>query len=449
MKATSGPFIAQTQTTQAQIIDSVMGSGKTSAIIDTINNAKHPIMIIVERQSEVDRLADACPNLVSLSEVSQETGQNRLTALEGQVQQGQSIVSTHQLMKRWSDNFLWWAKQQEYELIIDETLSGVLTPVKVKSADLNQFLTLGHIQRQPNSEFNKVTIGKPLLSKYQPLEDTVNNKDCYLFNMSSDETLDPKHYLIEAPRAEMFTVFKKITVLTYLFEGSLLRNYFDLHEIKYKKLSIVDGGIGNYVNANGSAFRHNITIYNGKHNHFHIKRNSKREGLSSSWSELPANQKATRKAIRNVVNAWKPVGCTPEYFAYTFHKAYQPQVHPPQVGRKQLNEYYSDSHKRLTMTDAEKRLVTTLPQTMRGTNEFSHKRFMMYLPNTFMNPIVQRFLKEHDLEVKEDTYALSQMIQWLWRGCIRNDEPMHVYVPSRRMRHLLMAWLDYQPDEMF
>ena len=78
-----------------------------------------------------------------------------------------------------------------------------------------------------------------------------------------------------------------------------------------------------------------------------------------------------------------------------------------------------------------------------------YKRFMAYLPNTFMNPIIAHFLREYDLEVNEETYALSQMIQWLWRGCIRNGEPMHVFVPSRRMRRLLMEWLGYRPEDIF
>ena len=59
--------------TKTRVMDSVMGSGKTTRIIDQIN--KHPerhFIIIVERQTEVDRLAAACPNLISLSEVSEE-----------------------------------------------------------------------------------------------------------------------------------------------------------------------------------------------------------------------------------------------------------------------------------------------------------------------------------------------------------------------------------------
>ena len=34
------------------------------------------------------------------------------------------------------------------------------------------------------------------------------------------------------------------------------------------------------------------------------------------------------------------------------------------------------------------------------------------------------------------------MIQFLFRGCIRDDKPMELYIPSSRMRNLLIGWLN-------
>ena len=409
-----------TENINTRVVDAVMGSGKTNAIIEYINQATHPTIIIVERQSEVDRLSSACPNLVSLSDVSDETGISRAQALEDCTDTGLSIVSTHQLMRRWSNRFLLSVERFRYELIIDETLSGVLTQVGVKTSDLNQYLDSGHIQQLPSNEFKKVSLEKPLHSKYNSLESTINNKDCYLFDMYSDESDESKYALIEAPRSEMFEVFTKITVLTYLFEGSLLRSYFDLHNINYDKFSIVDGVIDYYSARNGSAYKELIVIYQGKHNRFHCKRGHSREGLSKTWSEKSPNQSKTAKALRNVFNSWSSLGCTSESFAYTFHKDYQERVHTSYVGSSKSNRQYHNINERKSMSNTDKRKVTFLPQTIRGTNDFSHKQFMAYLPNTFMNPVIQNFLREHDLVVNEETFALSQMIQWLWRGCIRN-----------------------------
>ena len=40
-----------------------------------------------------------------------------------------------------------------------------------------------------------------------------------------------------------------------------------------------------------------------------------------------------------------------------------------------------------------------------------------------------------------NTYALSEMIQWIWRTQIRNGEPVCVYMPSKKMRVIVERWL--------
>ena len=46
------------------------------------------------------------------------------------------------------------------------------------------------------------------------------------------------------------------------------------------------------------------------------------------------------------------------------------------------------------------------------------------------------------VEVREDMYALSEMIQWVWRSAIRDGKDIWIYIPSRRMRELFQNWLD-------
>jgi hypothetical protein len=44
--------------------------------------------------------------------------------------------------------------------------------------------------------------------------------------------------------------------------------------------------------------------------------------------------------------------------------------------------------------------------------------------------------------VDGDMYALSSLIQWVWRSAIRDGKPIILYVPSSRMRGLLIKWLN-------
>ena len=46
------------------------------------------------------------------------------------------------------------------------------------------------------------------------------------------------------------------------------------------------------------------------------------------------------------------------------------------------------------------------------------------------------------VSVDEDTWALSELIQWVFRSAIRENKEINVYIPSERMRNLLVEWLN-------
>ena len=51
-------------------------------------------------------------------------------------------------------------------------------------------------------------------------------------------------------------------------------------------------------------------------------------------------------------------------------------------------------------------------------------------------------------EINKDFYALSILLQWIWRSRIRNinddfeQRKIDLYLPSSRMKRLLLEWLD-------
>ena len=47
----------------------------------------------------------------------------------------------------------------------------------------------------------------------------------------------------------------------------------------------------------------------------------------------------------------------------------------------------------------------------------------------------------------EDLFALSEMLQFIWRSAIREGKDIHLYIPSSRMRGLLETWLDKMHGE--
>ena len=78
----------------------------------------------------------------------------------------------------------------------------------------------------------------------------------------------------------------------------------------------------------------------------------------------------------------------------------------------------------------------------RATNAYKDRTCLVYIANLFMNVNEKSFYQKHGIEVDEDMYALSIMVQWIWRSAIREGHEINIYIPSRRMRTLLIDWME-------
>ena len=82
-----------------------------------------------------------------------------------------------------------------------------------------------------------------------------------------------------------------------------------------------------------------------------------------------------------------------------------------------------------------------LPFNTKATNKYKEKTVLSYCVNIFMNVGQKLYYQSRGIEVDEDAYALSIMVQWVWRSAIRDGEEVYIYIPSRRMRELLQNWI--------
>ena len=44
--------------------------------------------------------------------------------------------------------------------------------------------------------------------------------------------------------------------------------------------------------------------------------------------------------------------------------------------------------------------------------------------------------------IDDDVFALSELVQWCWRGQVRSSLPMTICIGSKRMYELFMNWLN-------
>ena len=86
------------------------------------------------------------------------------------------------------------------------------------------------------------------------------------------------------------------------------------------------------------------------------------------------------------------------------------------------------------------------PINMRATNDYKNTCAVAYLANRYMKPTLKHFFERQGLLVDEDSYALGELIQFIYRSAIRDGKPITVYIPSKRMRTLLENWINKKDD---
>ncbi len=58
-----------------------------------------------------------------------------------------------------------------------------------------------------------------------------------------------------------------------------------------------------------------------------------------------------------------------------------------------------------------------------------------------MDPFYKHFFGKKGIKLDINQYALSEMLQWIFRSAIRNNQEITIYIPSERMRNLLFDYL--------
>ena len=78
----------------------------------------------------------------------------------------------------------------------------------------------------------------------------------------------------------------------------------------------------------------------------------------------------------------------------------------------------------------------------RSTNKYADTYNLAYCVNVYLHPGITQFFLQRGISINEDLYGLSEMIQWIWRSRIRKGESINIYIPSMRMRNLLIDWMN-------
>ena len=402
-----------------------MGSGKTSWSIQHINESPFEnVLYITPFLNEVERIIE---NTNRDFKQPSYKGGTKLQNLNELLACQYDIASTHELFKKLTDESREYIQNGHYTLILDEVLSAIDPYDDIKKDDMKLLQDSGCITIDED--------GFVIWNQDKADYDTQYNRIKILAENKSLLYVNQKLLLWRYP-PEIFTLFDNVYILTYLFDASILKNYFDLYHIQYMKKSIVHENdkyiLSDFYIPDTKKYSPLIDIYNGKLN---INFEQKQNGLSSTWFKIKSKTsvKTIQQLKNNLRNYFRNIlEAKSDTIMWTSFKDYQSKLR----GKGYSKEFKTEQLKEIDNA------YGFLACNARATNKYAECYNLAYCVNIYLHPAISQFFYQKGIKVDEDLYGLSEMIQWIWRSRIRNGEKINIYIPSIRMRTLLKSWLD-------
>ena len=400
------------------VIDSMCGTGKSTKMFELMRakskeNSELRFLYITPFLTEIDeRVPKELPELDFYT--PENKGRGKIGDLKMLIFEGKNIASTHALFSNLTTHMVDMLIEKQYVLVIDEALSCVgLLDKSLVPSDTRDLLKSGMVLINPESR-NQLAWNEAEYPAHDGRYSFVRN----LCNLGVVYCYADTFLMFEYP-PKLLKDLKEVWVLTYLFQGSDMRCWLDLNNIPYviednNKLGLLSEDI---LKQN---IRQNLTIIENRATNSKMQRNTT---LSKGWFE---------KAKSEEINKYKAMlrSCV------VTNKAKAGEV---------FWTTYKDHQKRMQGTGYTKGvsedMPAFLPMNIRATNDYRNYTLCMYAVNIFKNPVEVNYLQSNGITVDSDMFALSEMIQFIWRGAIRQGKPMKVLILSERMRNLLIKWL--------
>lgn len=399
-----------------------MGSGKSESSITFMNsNLNRRYIYITPYLDEAERIKVGCPNL-NFVEPSDKIDKFNYSKTEHSmylIEQGRNITSTHAMFRLYTKEMCNAIKDKHYTLIIDESVD-VFTETEFFVGDVEVLCEGGYVTYDSKNSVYHYT-GKPYDGKL------MSN----VFKMLKSNDLIPvkKCLYYWALPVDVISSFEDIYILTYMFKYQDLYYYFKIHDVPFKYIGVqkTDDGRYHFTEEIGilPPYVGNISkLLTIMDNENLNKIGEIKSALSVSWFRRNENNSVAqlKNNIYNFMHNYNQ-GLSSEYKMWSTFKENRHSTR---------GKGYSSGY-------------TVFNQ--KATNTLRHKNILAYNVNLYAKPEKIKYFEKYGLAFDQDGYALSTMVQWIWRSAIRDGKEITVYLPSKRMRDLLTGWLEGLQDQ--
>jgi len=390
------------------VVDARMGRGKSSAAIRFMNHNKGSkrFLYVTPYLDEVGRICERCD-----FDQPDSDHMSKSTELKLHLRAGRNVAATHSLFYLMDEEAIELVREGGYSLIIDESIK-VIERLNISDRDFELMIAQlasvdedGHI-RWKDREYT----GR--FYDYKEMADTGS-----LFRLDSA--------LMNILNPDLLRAFDEVFMLTYLFDGQYQKAYLDFFDFEYRVVGVEKDGAGFCFSDKPDApppvdYSKLIAIVDDKKLNA-VGNNT--YALSKGWYDKRGYSDPGIRALRNGLKKFfQTIGeGGADARMWTCFKSDVSKLVDSKTGRFRKN---------FVQTNA------------RATNRYKNRTDVAYMVNRFVDPNIMKFFRAQNVSIDPEAFALSEMLQWIWRSAIRDDKPIALYVPSSRMRALLTGWIE-------
>ena len=402
--------------TTITIKDYPCGSGKTSGMIKNFNeNEKY--LVILPELSEVDRVILETKHV---DFVEPTTDDNPLGTKSESLREllllGSNIATTHAMFERLvplaQEGLL-----NEYCIFIDEVpevVKAMASKSKVSIQDI--YIDGGYIEVE---DTGLVCPTDKWRQSKNEVSDTLDDKILRSAETGCLYLLREKFFIWALPSILLFAS-KSLTIMTYKAEGSMLVHYL-------KRLSapfIIDKDTSKEQDfrekAQALITLEKIPAIYGKKNKLNLSHSGQSNGIRNI------------SYYKTIVNSLKNL---------RGRKLSDIELSDILLTCMKSAWIKEDGKAGVFAKNSKMFGVNWISNKTRGTNKYANCSHLIYLYDQHINPAIGQWLNNSSKSLN-DAYALTELIQWVWRSRIRKGEPITLYLPAPRMRSIFINWLE-------
>ena len=347
-------------------------------------------------------------------------------------------ISTHSLFYKMDRELYAKLQKAGYELIIDEVLETVTIYKGLDPDDLQVMLNEEMVSIDPRTrrlDWNQAKWPN-YAGEFLRIRQLCETGSLVVFR--------DKTFIWEFP-SEFLRCFSKVTLATYMFDASPFSAYLKNEGFTFNRQtvngnlttpSLIPWESAKFTEAALKArLRELVNVIDSPKMNAIGKETGHSHPFSSGWLG------------RQSASVFKEIQETCRYFFTEVAKAPSHKVmwttfkeHRAALkGRGYSRSRSRDPEKNPNMVAGE--AYGFLPWNAQATNDYCEVEAMAYLLNVYYHPTVKAYFEHLGGNVSQDLYALSALLQWVWRSRIRRSQPIKLFIPSERMRDLFSRWL--------